>query len=108
MIEIRQYVDRQGRNSFERWFENQDGTTRARISIALGRLEHGNFSSTKGVGEGVFESRLDFGPGYRVYFGREGESIVILLGGGTKKHQQADIERARELWHEYKQRKREN
>jgi len=73
----------------------------------LGRFEYGNFSSTKGVGEGVFELRLDFGPGYRVYFGKDGETIVILLGGGTKKRQQADIQAARTLWHEYKQRKRE-
>ena len=107
MIEIRQYVDRLGRNPFERWFEKLDSTIRARIAIVLTRLEGGNFSSSKGVGGGVKELRLDFGPGYRVYFGREGDMIVILLGGGTKKHQQAEIETARVLWQEYKQRKRE-
>ena len=107
VIEIRQYVDRLGRNPFERWFEKLDSTIRARIAIALTRLEGGNFSSAKGVGGGVNELRLDFGPGYRVYFGRDGEMIVILLSGGTKKHQQADIETARALWQEYKQHKRE-
>lgn len=70
-------------------------------------MELGNFSSVKGVGAGVFELRLDFGPGYRIYFGKDGDQIVILLGGGTKKRQQADLERAQELWQEYKQSKRE-
>ena len=107
MIEIRQYFDRLGRIPFERWFENLDGTVRARIAIALGRLEQGNFAFTKSVGEGVFELRLDFGPGYRVYFGKDGEAVVILLGGGIKKRQQTDIETARALWRDYKQQKRE-
>jgi putative addiction module killer protein len=69
-------------------------------------METGNFSAAKGVGAGVHEMRLDFGPGYRVYFGKDGEMLVILLGGGTKKRQQADIESARALWQEYKQSKR--
>lgn len=107
MIEVRQYVDRQGRNRFERWFENLDGTTRARIAVALGRLEEGHFSAVKGIGAGVSELRLNFGPGYRIYFGKDGERLVILLGGGTKKRQQADIEAAKALWQEYKQQKRE-
>lgn len=107
VIEIRQYVDRQGRNSFERWYKEQESTTRARITIALDRLTRGSFSSVKGVGAGVHELRLDFGPGYRIYFGKDGEAIVILLGGGTKKRQQADIDAARGLWQEYKQQKGE-
>ncbi len=107
MIEIRQYVDRLGRNRFERWFENLDGTTRARIAIALERLEEGNFSAAKGIGAGVFELRLNFGPGYRIYFGKDGERLVILLGGGTKKRQQIDINAAGALWREYKELKRE-
>ena len=107
MIEIRQYVDRLGRNPFNQWFERQDGGTQARITIALDKLERGNFSTVKGVGAGVFELRLDFGPGYRIYFGKDGERLVILLAGGTKKRQQTDIDRAWALWREYKQRKRE-
>ena len=75
--------------------------------MALDRLERGNFSAAKGVGTGVFELRLDFGPGYRVYFGKDGETLVVLLGGGTKKRQQADIADAQMLWQEYKRRKRE-
>ena len=70
-------------------------------------MESGNFSAAKGVGAGVSELRLDFGPGYRVYFGRDGERLVVLLAGGTKRRQQADIEAARVLWAEYKRRKRE-
>jgi putative addiction module killer protein len=79
----------------------------ARITVSLDRLERGNLSAAKGVGAGVFELRLDFGPGYRVYFGKDGERLVILLGGGTKKRQQGDIEIARALWQEYRARKKE-
>ena len=107
MIELRQYVDRQGRNPFQQWFEALDGSTRARVSVALDRLERGNFSAVKGVGAGVFELRMDFGPGYRVYFGKDGDRIVILLGCGTKKRQQNDIDSACALWREYKEQKRE-
>lgn len=67
-------------------------------------MEQGNFSSVKGVGAGVFECRLAFAPGYRVYFGKDGDALVILLGGGTKKRQQQNIESARNLWREYKRR----
>jgi putative addiction module killer protein len=69
------------------------------------RLSAGNFSAAKSAGAGILELRLDFGPGYRVYFGKDGEQLVILLGGGTKKRQQADIEDAQALWQEYKRTK---
>ena len=107
MIVIRQYIDGLGRNLFERWFDSLDPGTQARVVVFLDRLEHGNFSAAKSGGEGVFELRLDFGPGYRIYFGKDGEKLVILLGGGSKKRQQANIQRARALWHEYKARKQE-
>jgi len=70
-------------------------------------MESGNLSGAKSVGAGVAEIRLDFGPGFRIYFGRDGESLVVLLGGGSKKRQQTDIEEAQALWAEYKKRKRE-
>ena len=105
MVEIREYVDAAGRLPFAAWRERLDPTTRARITVAVLRLETGNFSAAKGAGAGIFEMRLDFGPGYRVYFGKDGERLVILLGGGTKKRQQADIEAARALWLEYKRSK---
>jgi putative addiction module killer protein len=85
---------------------SNDGS-QARVAAALDRLERGNFSAAKGVGAGVLELRLDFGPGYRVYCGKDGEALVILLGGGTKKRQQEDILAAQALWREYKMRKRE-
>ncbi len=73
----------------------------------LQRLAQGNLSNTKGVGSGVLEYRIDFGPGYRVYFGKDGEQLVVLLGGGAKKRQQTDIANAQSRWLVYRQRKKE-
>jgi putative addiction module killer protein len=70
-------------------------------------LEQRNFSNLKGVGDGVLEYRLDFGRDYRVYLGRDGETIIVLLGGGTKKRQSDDIELAKARWLDYRRRKRE-
>jgi putative addiction module killer protein len=70
-------------------------------------VEQGNFSSMKSVGGGVLEFRIDFGPGYRIYFGRDGGEIVVLLAGGTKKRQRQDISTAQARWADYKQRKKE-
>lgn len=106
MITIGQYRERSGRNPFGQWFDDLDINAAARVTTALTRMEDGNFSNVKGVGGGVFEYKIDFGPGYRVYFGKDGEALVILLGGGTKKRQSYDIEFARERWKDYKQRKR--
>ena len=75
-------------------------------SRSSSRVKQGNLSNVKGVGEGVLEYRLDFGPGFRVYFGRDGDVLVILLAGGTKKRQQRDIEAAQARWAAYKRRKR--
>ncbi len=79
----------------------------AKVATALVRMEQGNLSNAKGVEAGVFEYRLDFSPGYRVYFGKDGDTLIILLGGGTKKRQQKGIEAAQDLWQVYKQRKRQ-
>jgi putative addiction module killer protein len=76
------------------------------LRVPLARMEQGNFSNAKGVGEGVLEYKIDFGPGYRVYFGRDGDTIVILLTGGTKKRQQRDIDTAKAYWRDYKLSKR--
>ncbi|HVZ18675.1 MAG TPA: type II toxin-antitoxin system RelE/ParE family toxin [Terriglobales bacterium] len=76
------------------------------VTTALYRLGLGNVSNAKGVGSGVSELKIDFGPGYRVYFGNDGDTLVILLGGGTKQKQQRDIETAIERWADYKNRKR--
>lgn len=106
MIELEQSIDRKGRNPFECWYESLEASTRARVVAALERLSRGSLTA-KGVGLGVMELRLDFGPGYRIYFAKDGATLVILLGGGTKRRQQKDIEAAQQLWREYKQRKLE-
>jgi putative addiction module killer protein len=105
MIEIRGYVDESGRRCFAVWFEGLDAPAAARVTIALTRMERGNFLNAKAVGAGVFEYRIDFGPGYRVYFGKDGERLIILVGGGTKKRQQKDIDTAQARWADYKRRK---
>jgi putative addiction module killer protein len=107
MIEVREYVDAKGRSPYRDWLIKLDAATIARVIAAVLRMEGGNFSNAKTVGVGVSELRLDFGAGYRVYFGKDGKRLVILLAGGSKKRQQADIEAAHTLWAEYKRRKRE-
>ena len=104
MIQVREYIDNAGRNHFGAWRTKLDPTTRARIDVALDRLERGNTSAMKSAG--VAELRLDFGPGYRVYCGMDGETLVILLAGGTKQRQPSDIALAKTLWKQYKQGKR--
>ena len=107
MIEIREYITTQGRSPYAKWFNGLNARAAAKVATALVRMEQGNLSSAKGIGSGVSEYRIDFGPGYRVYFGMDEDTLIILLGGGTKKRQQRDIEAARDLWRDYKQRKRQ-
>lgn len=102
MIALREYQDSQGGSPFRVWFNRLNVEAARKVTTALYRLGLGNFSNVKGVGQGVFECRIDFGPGYRVYFGKDGDAIVILLGGGTKHLQQKDIQRAYERWGDYK------
>ncbi len=101
------YVDSRGRCPFRRWHEGLDPVAASRVGTALDRIEAGNLSDLKGLGGGLLELRLHFGPGYRIYLGREGNSLVILLAGGTKARQQKDIETARALWREHRRRRRE-
>ena len=107
LLEIREYIDRKGFSPFAKWFNRLNAPAAAKIVTAIVRMQQGTLSNTKGVGEGVFEYRVDFGPGYRVYFGKDGDALIILLGGGTKKLQQKDIQDARAIWKEYKRRKRQ-
>jgi putative addiction module killer protein len=106
-LSLLEYVEVDGGNPFREWFEALDPTAAARVTVALARMELGNLSNARGVGGGVQEYRIDSGPGYRVYFGRDGDAIVILLGGGTKRRQQRDIEDAKARWADYKSRKRQ-
>ncbi|MDQ6877037.1 MAG: type II toxin-antitoxin system RelE/ParE family toxin [Candidatus Dormibacteraeota bacterium] len=106
MLELRYYLALDGQSPFEEWFSGLDAAAGAKVSVALARVGQGNISNAKGVGEGVFEYRINWGPGYRVYFGRDGEVLVILLTGGTKQRQPRYIERAKALWVDYKRRRK--
>ncbi len=106
MIEVREYLDAEGDSPDGRWFDGLNAQAAAKVAMAVTRMAQGNLSNTKGVGAGVIECRIDFGPGYRVYFGKDGDRLVILLGGGTKKRQQGDIRKSQALWRDYKGRKR--
>ena len=104
-IRILEYLDPEGRSPYAAWFEGLNAPAAVKVAAALYQLAAGNPSNFKGVGLGVFERKIDFGPGYRVYFGRDGESVVILLGGSTKQRQQQAIEAAKERWADYRRRK---
>jgi putative addiction module killer protein len=106
MIALREYLGAGGENQYRAWFMGLDVAAATKVAVALERMAQGNKSSIKGVGEGVLEYRIDFGPGYRIYLGKDGEQLIILLGGGTKKRQNEDIESAKAAWREYKQRKK--
>jgi len=105
MVEIREYLARDGRSPFGEWRGKLNPEARRKVTTALYRVGLGNFSNVKGVGGGAYECKITFGPGYRVYFGKDGEQIVILLGGGTKQGQQNDISLTHDRWEDYKQRK---
>ena len=98
-------TDERGRRPFESWFEGLDAGAASKVAVAVARMEAGNWSNVKSVGQGVLERRINYGPGYRIYLGRDGDTLIVLLGGGTKRRQQNDIERARGLWRNYKRRK---
>jgi len=97
---------REGLSPFADWFTELDSAAASKVTTALYRLEQGNFSNVRSVSGGVFEYKIDFGPGYRIYFGQDGKTFIILLCGGTKKTQQKDIDRAKDFWQEYKARKK--
>jgi putative addiction module killer protein len=99
------FVARSGRSPFEQWMRSlRDKQTKARILTRVDRVRLGNFGDCESVGGGVYELRIHFGPGYRVYFGLDGENIVLLLCGGDKSTQVRDIESAKDYWREYQQR----
>jgi|SRR5262245_35908309 len=106
-MEVREYVAPNGSSPYAKWFNSLNGHAAAKVAIAVSRMAQGNLSNAKSVGAGVQEYRIDFGPGYRIYFARDGERLVILLGGGTKARQQDDIRRAQTLWSDYRRRKKE-
>ena len=101
---IEYYRAPNGKEPFTEWLESiQDKRTQNRIDKRLERLEDGNAGDCQSVGDGVFELRLHFGPGYRIYFGQIDNTLVLLLCGGDKASQARDIERAKTYWREYKE-----
>ena len=96
------YVTPEGIDPFDRWLRRQNAEVRARVQIRIDRIEMGNFGDHHSVGSGVSELRLDFGPGYRVYYGRDGADLVVLLGGGDKGRQRRDIRQAQAYWNDYR------
>lgn len=105
MIELFRYEREDGRVPFTEWLDSmRDKVAQARIRIRLNQVQAGNFGDSEPVGEGVIELRVHVGAGYRVYCGRHGKSVVLLLCGGDKGTQKADIKQAKELWAEWKRR----
>lgn len=108
-FELENYVTATGEIPVEKWFDGLDAQTAQRVHRVLFRLKLGNFGGCKPIEDakvkGVRERTIDFGPGYRVYFGRDGEKLVILLTGGVKKTQRQDVAKALAYWKDYKARK---
>ncbi len=106
MIRVEEYITEEGKSYFADWFDGLDAHAANKVNVYLTRLEQGNTSCLKPIKGAFQEIVIDWGPGYRVYAGKDGDRLIILLGGGTKKHQQKDIDHAQMLWEEYKQRKK--
>ena len=105
MFAVVYYETEGGRQPFGKWFDKLDAAAAARVATALGRMADGHFGDFKSVGGGVLERRIGSGPGYRLYYGRDGENIIVLLCGGTKRRQSTDIERAQNYWANYQRRR---
>lgn len=100
---IHEYITREGNNSFRNWLDSlKDTRAKAKADIRVARLRLGNFGDAKSVGKGVYELKIPYGPGYRIYFGLEGNELVILLCAGDKSSQKKDIKKAHQYWIDYK------
>lgn len=104
-VRVLEYVDSQGQSPFAAWLNGLEALAGAKVAAALYRVGEGSFANVKGVGGGVFERKINFGPGYRIYFGKHGDRVVILLGGSTKQRQREAIAVARGRWVDYKRRR---
>src|ERR1041384_3343197 len=102
-LTVREHLTADGKSPFRQWLNSLTKAVGARIQARVLRFELGNLGDHKSVGEGVWEARLDFGPGYRIYFGREGTVVVLLLCGGDKSTQKKDIRRAKRYWEQYQE-----
>jgi putative addiction module killer protein len=107
MVTIRHYLTASGQNPFGEWLDSlRDAKAEARIAARIARLAAGNFGDCKPLRDGVWELRIDWGPGYRVYYAMPGRTCVLLFCGGDKRKQSADINRAIEYWNDYQRRAR--
>jgi len=103
-IRVDEYIRPDGSSPYRDWFDGLDAQAAAKVTTAKLRMELGNTSNVKWIA-GIGEYVIDCGPGYRIYLAKDGESLIVLFGGGTKRRQQADIDRAKALHAEYKARK---
>lgn len=106
-MKVQEYIREDGSSPYQKWFESLSPAAAAKITVAKARMESGNLSGIKWF-SGIGEYRIDWGPGYRIYLAQEGSRLIILFGGGTKKTQQKDISRAKELCREYRRRRKES
>lgn len=105
-MKILEYLTDDDASPFRAWFDELESRAAAKVTTALVRLGMGNTSNVKSVGGGIHECKIDYGPGYRVYFGMDGKELVILVGGGSKKRQALDIKTAGDRWTDYNKRKK--
>ncbi len=103
-LTVLEYVRADGSNPYRKWFDGLAAQAAAKVAVAVMRIELGNTSRIKWI-RAIAEYRIDWGPGYRIYLGRDGDKLIILLGGGMKQRQQQDIQRAVAMWTEYNLRK---
>ena len=107
MFEVEDYLSPQGEDPYKKWLvELADRQARARVLVRVLRIKAGNFGDCKPLQDGVWELRIDHGPGYRVYYAQAGKRLILLLAGGDKRKQQADIEKAIERWHDWQHRRK--
>lgn len=106
MNKIAHYLTPDGKDLYQEWLDSlRDRVAKARITVRVNRMAAGAFGDCKAVGNGVWELRINYGPGYRVYYAQAGKALVLLLLGGDKRKQQADIDQAVECWEQYQRRK---
>lgn len=105
MVKVAQYETEDGEVPFSTWFSSLDAKAALKVRTAVAQMEAGNYGDHKSVGCGVWERRIHFAKGYRVYFAKDGVDLILLLSGGIKARQQADIHKAKEYWSDYKKRK---
>lgn len=107
MAQVRQYETEDGQVPFQRWFSSLGSKAALKVRTAVAQMEVGNLGDHKSVGGGVWERRINFEKGYRVYFAKDGDELIILFCGGIKARQQSDIDSAKGYWSAYKNRKKQ-